>query len=122
MEASIQPPVVKWYRVYAIAMTVLYFLVSALFILAFFLRPDAKELNDMPAAFYYGYLTIMVLMCLVLFGAFLVSLFLKPKPWTWIYHMVLICLGLTSPCCLPASVPLLIYWIKPEVRSYFGRI
>jgi hypothetical protein len=28
---------------------------------------------------------------------------------------------MTSVCCIPACVPLLIYWIKPETKAYFGR-
>jgi hypothetical protein len=35
--------------------------------------------------------------------------------------MVLICIGMNSCCLLPASIPLLIFWIKPETKTYFGR-
>jgi hypothetical protein len=28
---------------------------------------------------------------------------------------------MTSACFLPACIPLLIYWIKPDVKAYFGR-
>jgi hypothetical protein len=37
----------------------------------------------------------------------------------WIYQIVLIGLGLTSVCCLPATVPLLISYVKPEVKAWF---
>ena len=43
------------------------------------------------------------------------------NPWAWIYGMVLICIGLTSPCCLPVTIPLLIGWIKDDAKAYFGR-
>jgi hypothetical protein len=39
----------------------------------------------------------------------------------WVYDLVVICLGMTSACILPASVPLLIFWLKPEVKSHFGK-
>ncbi len=65
---------------------------------------------------------IMMLVGGVVFtAAFVMPFFLSPKPWTWIYHLVLICVGFGSACCLPISVPLLIFWIKHETREYFGR-
>jgi hypothetical protein len=39
----------------------------------------------------------------------------------WVYDLVVICVGMTSFCCMPVCIPLLIFWIKPEVRAYFGR-
>jgi hypothetical protein len=49
------------------------------------------------------------------------AVFLPPVPWAWIYHLVLICVGMTSVCCIPVCVPLLIFWIRPETKAYFGR-
>jgi hypothetical protein len=37
----------------------------------------------------------------------------------WIYGIVLIALGMTSACFVPACIPLLIYWLKPDAKSYF---
>ena len=53
-------------------------------------------------------------------GIFGVSLFTKPKPWTWVYNLVVICLGLTS-CSMIFCIPLLIFWLKPECKNYYGR-
>ena len=33
----------------------------------------------------------------------------------------LIAIGLTSCCTIPASVPLLVGWLKPDLRAWFGR-
>ena len=55
-------------------------------------------------------------------GVFGAAPFLPRRPWVWIYDLVLICLGLTSVCCLPATIPLLVYWLKPEAKSWFGRV
>jgi hypothetical protein len=52
---------------------------------------------------------------------FAIAPFLPKKPWVWIYGIVLIGLGMTSVCCLPATIPLLIFWIKPETQQFFGR-
>ncbi len=57
----------------------------------------------------------------LLMAAFAAAPFLPRQPWVWIFHLVLICLGMTSACCLPATVPLLIFWIKAETKSWFGR-
>ena len=46
--------------------------------------------------------------------------FLPRKPWVWVFDLVLICLGFAT-CCLPASIPLLIFWIRPEVQAYYGK-
>jgi len=47
--------------------------------------------------------------------------FLPRKPWVWIYDLVIICIGLTSCCTMVASIPLLIYWLKPDVKAWFER-
>jgi hypothetical protein len=69
-----------------------------------------------------AYLGLLFGICGVLALVYLSSFFIHPRPWAWIYHLVLICVGLSSPCIMPASIPLLIFWIRPETRQYFGRI
>ena len=49
----------------------------------------------------------------------LVAFFLPKRPWAWVYHLVMICLGMTG-CTIVASIPLIIFWIKPEVKQYFN--
>ena len=65
---------------------------------------------------------ILALMGLVFFGAFMHAVFLPRTPGNWTYAAVLIGLGLTSPCFIPVCLPLMIYWFKPEVQAYFGRM
>jgi hypothetical protein len=50
-----------------------------------------------------------------------VALFLPKKPWNWIVGIVFIAFGMTSCCTIPAAIPLLIFWIKPETKAVFGR-
>jgi hypothetical protein len=64
---------------------------------------------------------VLLLTGLALFGACLLPLVLEPRPWLWTYDLVIICLGMTSTCILPASIPLLIYWLKPETKRYSGK-
>ena len=65
---------------------------------------------------------IYAIMGLVFAIVFAVGLFLPRKPWGWIMGIVLIALGMTSVCCLPATIPLLIFWLKPDAKAYFGRV
>lgn len=66
-----------------------------------------------------GWILLIASTCF--FVASVLPFFLKPKPWVWIYSLVLICSGMLSTCLLPASVALLVFWIKGETRRYFGR-
>lgn len=37
-----------------------------------------------------------------------------------IVGIVAIAMGMTSACCMPAAIPLLIFWINDKTRKYFG--
>lgn len=111
------PKVVRWFKVYAGFLCVLY-LVTAVFSLVFFLVDPAELEMGVIEARMVGALLLVV--GLVLFAGCLVPLLLRPRPWLWVYDLVVICLGMTSACFLPACIPLLIYWLKPEAKEYFG--
>lgn len=118
--AAVAPPVYTWYKVYCIAMAVMYLFVVALGV--FFLvggRFIAEKSDDKMAFMIMG--PLYAVLGLVMMVPFVVALFLSPKPWVWVYGIVLISIGMSSCCCLPATLPLLIYWVKPDVQRYFGR-
>ena len=117
-EQPAKPAVWTWYVVYCVAMAILYLLVigaGIFFLLAdpVWLEEDAMLLRVEGALFLGLGLVLMVI--------FAIAPFLPKKPWVWIYGIVLIGLGMTSACCLPATIPLLIFWIKPETQHFFGR-
>ncbi len=120
-----RPKVVKWFRVYAGALAFVYFALVVILVLTWiFAWPEGipeSDLKGAPLWLFRAYWIFLVVLCLVLGGAFLTPFFLERKPWVWIYDMVLICIGFTSACCLPAAIPLFIYWLKPEAKAYFGR-
>lgn len=64
---------------------------------------------------------LMLLIGLGLFAACLLPLLVSPRSWLWTYDLVIICLGMSSACFLPACIPLLIFWLKPDTKRYFGR-
>jgi hypothetical protein len=113
------PKVFFWFKVYCAVLCALYAVVAAVGV--FILTLEPAEL-DMPAAASIAYGVLMLLLGLVFFVASLLPFLLRPRPWVWVYDLVIICIGMTSACFLPACVPLLIFWIKPEVKAHFGRV
>jgi hypothetical protein len=114
-----QPPkVIGWFKVYCGFLCLLYMAVAALSLL--FLLPDPADLKMSPVE---ARLVGMLLLVLGLgfFGVCLLPLIVRPRPWLWVYDLVVICLGMTSACILPASVPLLIFWLRPDVKQHFGK-
>jgi hypothetical protein len=118
-ETASQPPrVLLWFKVYSGFLCFLY-LATAAFSLFYFLG-DPKDTEMSPTgAHITGALLLVV--GLALSGACLLPLVLRPKSWLWTYDLVVICLGMTSICFLPACIPLLIFWLKPETKRYFGK-
>jgi len=41
-----------------------------------------------------------------------------PAAWAWRLHTVIIGMGLTTLVLWPLALPLLYYWVKPNVRAY----
>jgi hypothetical protein len=113
-----RPPVLWWQQAYCGAMTLLYVAV-VVGVLALFWAEWADA--EMSAAELLVFGGMVLALGLALAGAFAASFFLPRRPWVWVYHLVLIAIGMTSACCLPVTVPLLVFWIRPEVKAYFGR-
>jgi hypothetical protein len=107
-----------WYKIYAVFMALLYAGVAAMggLILVFGAQARGKDATDAMIA---G--PVYLVIGAILFVPFAVAPFLSKKPWHWIYHIVLICIGLTSCCFMPVTIPLLINWLKPETKAIFGR-
>lgn len=110
------PKVVFWYKLYCAAMIVLHFLVLVMGVIFIIFHKSIQE-NDPDGMLMAG--IVYAIIGFVFMIPFIVAFFLPRKSWVWIYHLVLICLGMLSCCCLPASVPLLIFWLKPDVKAYF---
>lgn len=108
-----------WYRVYCSVMLLIYIAVTAIGIGLMFLSGSANSTEDENEMFFVGiaYLLIGPIFAI----AYAAALILPRKPFTWVYGIVMIAIGLTSCCFLPAAVPLLLFWLKPETKAYFGR-
>jgi hypothetical protein len=98
------------------ALLYLFCAVAGIFFIA--VAPTDRNMSAQEAQLMGG---IMLFMGILLAIPFAMGAFLPQKPWAWVFGLVLICIGLTSVCCMPATIPLLIHWIKPETKLYFGR-
>ncbi len=94
------------------------YLAVALGSLFFFLFPAEKLEMGQTEAWIIG--GVFLGMGVPLFAMFLVPFFAPFRPWAWGYAMALICIGMLSPCFWPICIPLMIYWLKPEVKGLFG--
>lgn len=124
MENAVKTPqIVIWYKVYAALMGLLYLFVVGLGILYTFLPnwiEDDPRMGENEALLISVIGVFLIFIGLILSVLFFFTLFKKPAPWLWTFDLVLICLGLTSACCMIVSVPLLIFWLKEETKNYFG--
>ena len=73
-----------------------------------------EQLGNMVAGVIYA------VMGIVFFLLYLAGVFLPVRRWSWVAGLVLIALSFTSCCCVPAAVPLLIFWIEPETKAWFA--
>jgi hypothetical protein len=115
-----KPPVVGWCQAYCAAMALMYLAVFVAGLVVVVMRERLAQ-QDAPPVLLGVWGAFITLLGLVFAAVFAAALLLPPRPWVWIYDIVLICVGLSSPCCMLASIPLLVFWIRPEARAYFGR-
>ncbi|MEM7700031.1 MAG: hypothetical protein AAF236_16670 [Verrucomicrobiota bacterium] len=119
-----KPKVVTWFKVYAWVLAVIYLiLILAGVFLALmpsldFFDGEIPEADLAMMPILGGVYVVFGLLFLV---AFVIGIFTDRQRGAWVYNLVLICIGMTSGCFIAASVPLLIFWLKPECKAYYGR-
>lgn len=115
------PKVVTWFKVYAGILAFVYLLVIVLgCFLSFSSLIPSETQEDAMAMKFAG--ALYIALGLVFGAAFVVGIFSKNQRWAWIYNLVLICLGMSSCLFLPACIPLLIFWVKPETKAWYQRV
>ncbi len=113
----IQPPgVILWYRIYCAAMALMYMLLAVGFLV---LRSMDLGVEVDPDEFQVTSI-IMIVFGVPLALFYFISCFLTHRGWHWIWGVISIGIGMTG-CCLPACIPLLIFWIKPETKAWLNR-
>lgn len=61
----------------------------------------------------------MSVFTLPFFLATLVAPFLPQKKWVYMYHLIMIAIGISSCLWWPIVIPLLIKWVKPETKQWY---
>ncbi len=121
MSTGSQPPaIVTWQHRYCALMAMMYVLCIVLGVLMIVFRNEAADADQSAVELLVSGI-VLIGLGVVLALVYAVAPFLRPAPWLWTFHLVLIAFGMTSVCCLPVCIPLLIGWIKPETRQYFGK-
>ena len=111
-----RPGVVVWVRIYAILFSIMYLACS---VGGVFLLVAAEDLRgDTAPVMIEGF--VMVVLGLAFMGLSIVAAAAPRKKWGWIVNLILIGLGCTSCMCLPAAIPLMIFWLKPEARRWYS--
>lgn len=113
-----RPTVVIWFKVYAAFLAAIYLAVAAVSLVFFLTDPIKLEISKNEAVL-IGILFLAL--GLLLAVASVIPIFARPRPWSWVYAVILICMGMTSACFLPVCIPLLIFWLKPDVKAYYGK-
>ncbi len=117
-----RPAVITWFRVYAVTSIFLYLGFLGFLALWQFLTPAVPNEATSPTPIEaVAVLAFIVFICVAFAAFYGVAAMVPYKPWGWTMGLVAITLGLMS-CMAVASVPLLIYWLKPETRAAFGRL
>lgn len=114
------PTVWTWYRVYCVLMALLYLAcaVGGVFLLLYADSIAAAAEEDPMALKIQG--GVFSIMGVPFFLLYAFAPFLSKGKFAWIYGFVTIGIGLTSVCCMPATIPLLIFWLKDDTKRFFG--
>ncbi|HEX8773527.1 MAG TPA: hypothetical protein VF735_07940 [Pyrinomonadaceae bacterium] len=110
----------KWFVAYCVLMALLYLFVAGMGAALLVIRPGgytrgrgAGELTIQGIAFLLAGLVFAV--------PYAMGPFLKGKSWGWVFGIVLIAIGMTSCCLWPITIPLIVQWVKPEMKRLFGQ-
>lgn len=114
------PEAVYYFRIYAVVM-----LLSLLGIFAFglwlMLEPMMKYggVPPRPGEWIWGFILT------ILSGVFLVphAIAIFAGRGRWVYTLAVVLIGMSmlwNCCCLPVTIPLLVVWLKPETKRWYG--
>ena len=113
-----KPKAILWYQIYCGLLAAVYLLLIITGVVILAIPAASLETKNFEKFWTAG---ICIVFGVPFLFASLLPLFVEPKPWLWVYGIVLIALGLTSCCFWPVCIPLLIFWLKPDIQRFFGR-
>jgi len=110
------PPAWGWYVAFCVAFAIMWFVLVMMGLSFIFSGPPNREMSQ-PDAQVMGF--IFVGLGAALMVPYAAAPFLPTVAQLLSDGIVLIVLSMTGACCLPAAIPLLISWVKPETKEYF---
>lgn len=120
MEEERPPEAIYYFRIYAIIMllSLLGFFGSGLWMM---LEPMMKRAGSpvSPGEWIAGFI-ITVLSAIFIVPHAIVLFAGRSK---WVYTLAVVLIGMSmlwNTCCLPITIPLLIVWMKPETKKWYG--
>lgn len=102
-----RPAVILWYRTYSIVSLLLYLS----FVVQWQVFSPARLEGIGPA----------ILIGLGITAFFGVGALVPYKPWGWTYGLIVIAAGMIG-CLFMLSIPLVIFWSRPETKAAFARV
>jgi len=115
------PEAVYYFRIYAVLMVLFLMLLSG-YGLYLMLSPIMNGSTGSAATgeWVIGLILFMFTFCFLV--PHVIALFGGRRRWVYTLSMILIGLNLLTGnfCCMLVTVPLLIYWMKPETKRWYG--
>ena len=115
-----KPAVWNWYVLYCVLMAVLYLAVTIVGATMFVFATDWADSVDEDAIVLRVQGALFAATGFALFWLYAVAPLLPKKKVAWIMGFITIGVGMTSACCLPATIPLLIFWLKDDLKAYLN--
>jgi hypothetical protein len=116
-----RPSVILWFRVYAAVMTLASLAMLGLAIMMGYAATRPEVALDANAAGAPLVAIVLALLAAALVALYGVATFVPFKPWGWSVGLVAIALGLAGGGAIFA-IPLLVFWLKPQVKAAFARL
>ena len=117
------PDGVLYFRIYATLLAILAGFITlvggGMLVAPIALDPEAVSRAGAESYFYLAGIVYGAVGLVFLLPA-IVALFGGRKPWVHTLGTVVIGLGMIWFCCLPILIPLLIVWMKPETKRWYG--
>jgi len=111
------PPVWGWYVAFCVAWALFYALAIAfsawLLVTGDPPPPTTTIAPWLVMGLWFGFFAVLLV-------AYAIAPLLPRKPWTWIYGIAIIAFSALGGCFFVA-IPLLVFWIRPDLQAYLGR-
>lgn len=121
---SEKPGVIVWFNVYLGVMVFFCLLMIAGGIGMWFL-PDSiiadMEMTEEDRIVFEVYKYLLPVIGVISLVMNSIPFFVRPRPWVWVYNIVLLALSMGSCMFIPALILLIFWLIKPEVKWWYSK-